>query len=297
MFSRGTPGFDAIVGNPPFMGGMKISGSLSSEYLGWLCDCCPEAGDRTDLVAYFFRRSFSLLRGGGALGLVATNTIAQGDTRRGGLTWIARNGGDIFFGTRRLRWPGPAAVIVSVVHIFKGKYPAQHFLDGNPVPAITSYLFHGGTSEEVRRIESNEGKAFIGCNILGMGFTFDDSNPAAATPVAEMKKLVDRDARNAELIHPFIGGLEMNTSPTQQPTRWVIDFEDEPKERLLSGRTCLRSSRTEYGLSARGCPLNISVDGGSSAVATSAGAKRSSLFSVCWPFRRWPSIARSSFCR
>ena len=30
------PGFDAIIGNPPFLGGQKISGTLGDDYLAWL---------------------------------------------------------------------------------------------------------------------------------------------------------------------------------------------------------------------------------------------------------------------
>ena len=38
-----------------------------------------------DLVAYFFLRAMSLLNSQGNLGLIATNTVAQGDTREVGL--------------------------------------------------------------------------------------------------------------------------------------------------------------------------------------------------------------------
>jgi hypothetical protein len=62
-----------------------------------------------------------------------------------------------------------------------------------------------------------------------MGFTFDDTNPTAS-PVAEMHRLIAKDARNALLIHPFIGGQEINSSPTQEPQRWVINFEDKTEE-------------------------------------------------------------------
>jgi hypothetical protein len=36
VFARNTPGFDAIVGNPPFLGGSHISGSIGKSYLAWL---------------------------------------------------------------------------------------------------------------------------------------------------------------------------------------------------------------------------------------------------------------------
>lgn len=76
-------GFDAIVGNPPFQGGPKISGALGDDYrahlVRWIAD--GVRGGRCDLVAYFLLRAGTLIRVDAQLGLIATNTLAQGDTR------------------------------------------------------------------------------------------------------------------------------------------------------------------------------------------------------------------------
>lgn len=53
VFDRENPGFDAIVGNPPFLGGSKISGNFGDAYLHWLKVVIPESGGQSDLVAYF----------------------------------------------------------------------------------------------------------------------------------------------------------------------------------------------------------------------------------------------------
>ncbi len=44
-------------------------------------------------MAHFFRRAFGLLQQGGNFGLIATNTIRQGDTRATGLRPIRAAGG------------------------------------------------------------------------------------------------------------------------------------------------------------------------------------------------------------
>jgi hypothetical protein len=119
VFDRPNPGFDAIIGNPPFAGkNTTINGHLDG-YVDWLKDIHPGSHGNADIVAHFFRRVFTIVRKGGTFGLIATNTIAQGDTRSTGLRFICNNGGIIYNATRRYRWPGLAAVVVSLVHIWK----------------------------------------------------------------------------------------------------------------------------------------------------------------------------------
>ncbi|MCC5896544.1 MAG: hypothetical protein JJU32_01325 [Phormidium sp. BM_Day4_Bin.17] len=120
VFDRENPGFDAIVGNPPFAGKNTLINGNPEGYLDWLKTVHPESHGNSDVVAHFFRRAFTLVRKGGSFGLIATNTIAQGDTRNTGLRFICNHGGTIYNATRRYRWPGVAAVVVSIVHIFKG---------------------------------------------------------------------------------------------------------------------------------------------------------------------------------
>ena len=81
VFDRGNPGFDAVVGNPPFAGKNTVAAANAAGYSDWLKQVHEESHGNADLVAHFFRRAFGLLRTGGTSGLIATNTIAQGDTR------------------------------------------------------------------------------------------------------------------------------------------------------------------------------------------------------------------------
>src|SRR5262249_28724460 len=88
VFGRDNPGFDAIVGNPPFAGKNTITAGNRKNYLPWLQTLHEGAHGNADLVAHFFRRAFGLLRQDGVFGLIATNTIGQGDTRDTGLAEI-----------------------------------------------------------------------------------------------------------------------------------------------------------------------------------------------------------------
>ena len=45
-----------------------------------------------------------------------------------------------------------------------------------------------------------------------------------------MRALVEKDPRNAARIVPYIGGEELNTSPTQENRRWVVYFGQMSEE-------------------------------------------------------------------
>jgi len=241
VFRRKNPGFDAIIGNPPFAGKNTIAASSHPAFQDWLKSLHEESHGNADLVAHFFRRAFSLLRDGGTLGLIATNTIAQGDTRSSGLRYICSHGGTIYDATRRYKWPGLAAVIVSVVHIQKGNYAGIKRLDGQEVPTITAFLFHGGSSEDPKVLKANEGKSFQGSTVLGMGFTFDDTDKSgAASSLADMQRLISHNPRNQARIFPYLGGEEMNSSPTHSHHRYVINFGDLTEEEARAWPDLLR---------------------------------------------------------
>lgn len=227
VFARDAPGFDAIVSNPPFLGGSKISTRFGGSYLDWLTAIHEPAHGNSDLVAHFFRRSFALLRSKGGSGLVATNTIRQGDTRASSLVPILQTGGAIYRATRRLPWPGEAAVVVSIVHIAKGPCRSA-ILDGASVRRISAYLVTGDQDDDAHPLASNHRLAFTGGKVYGQGFIFDDhgADLARTSSIAKKNTLIKLNPRNAERIFPYIGGEELNDDPRQAYHRFIINFED-----------------------------------------------------------------------
>ncbi|MBI4953368.1 MAG: hypothetical protein HY908_15165 [Myxococcales bacterium] len=231
VLTRAAPGFDCVVGNPPFLGGKRISTSLGRSYRDWLAALHPDASRNTDLAAHFLRRTFTLLCPGGTLGLVTTNSIAQGDTRVGGLLRVREAGGVVYAAERRVRWPGAAAVVVSLLHVAKDFDPGWAELDGRPVARITAFLASHGEDAAPARLADNRARAFIGCFVRGMGFTFDDANPEA-TPLAELERLAAAEPATREAVLEYLGGEEVSTSPTQSARRFVIFFGDASEEEV-----------------------------------------------------------------
>lgn len=222
---------EAFVGNPPFLGGARVGVVHGVAYRDWLA-LTSEATSMCDLSAFFFRRCGDLLGGFGAIGLVATNSVAQGDSRAVGLGWLIKSGATIFDATTSMPWPGDAAVSVSVVHVARGLQCPQPVLNGQSVRQVTSFLSSRGSEQRPLPLASNQNLAVTGSFVLGIGFVFDDQN-RDANPLALAADLVSRDGRNAERIFEYVGGEDLNTHPAQMSQRKVIDFgelsEDEAR--------------------------------------------------------------------
>ena len=232
VFSRADGGFDMIVGNPPFMSGPGISTTLGMSYFEFLTHAYPPAGNRCDLVAYFFRRAFAICCRGGAFGLIATKTIGQGDTRAGGLSWICRNGGQIFTARKRVVWPGSAAVIVSIVHVAKQMTVRHIELDERSVSEISPFLLVGKVTDNPARLKGLNEMFSAGSLVYGKGFLFDDKSQDS-TPVAEAHRLRANPLYHDRIL-PYIGGAELNQSPTQTPSRYAIYLSDVTDEQALA---------------------------------------------------------------
>ena len=236
VFDRKQPGFDVFVGNPPFAGKNTIAKGSPDAILDWFKHIHQDSHGNADLVAHFFRRCFDLLRPGGSLGLIATNTIAQGDTRSTSLRWICTHGGSIYAARKRTKWPGLAAVVVSVVHVLKGNDTGEKWLDGQPVKKITAFLLDYGGHEDPKPLAANDGKSFQSSTVFGMGFTFshsgnaDDETPGTPSPIMTMQRLIAKDPKNQGVIFPLIGAEEVNSSPTHIHHRYVINFDERSED-------------------------------------------------------------------
>lgn len=214
VFASG--GFDVVLGNPPFMGGLVISQALGDRYRKYLEGGFGRFRDRPDLSAAFLRRAFDGTRLGGSVGIVATNTIGQGDTRQAGLAPILEYGGIVVFVRRFIKWPGVANVEVNLRAVFRGLWSQPRVLDGMVVPFISSRL-DSEPEAEAKRLFQNDDKAFQGFNLHGIGFVIGED---------EATKLLTADPRNRDCVFPYLSGEDLNGRVDQSPSRWVIFFHD-----------------------------------------------------------------------
>ncbi|WP_224766075.1 Eco57I restriction-modification methylase domain-containing protein [Nocardioides campestrisoli] len=215
-------GFDVIVGNPPFLGGQKLTGAMGRDVRDWFVNVLADgARGSADLVAYFFLRASDLLQDSGTLGLIATNTIAQGDTRQVGLDRLVEGGVTIVRAIQSRSWPAASANLeYAAVWAASGHVSDEvpRVSDDIPVKRITTLLEPGGRAEGLpKRLSENANLSYIGCYILGLGFTLDQTEAAG---------WIQEDKRNADVLYPYVNGEDLNSRPDSSASRWVIDFND-----------------------------------------------------------------------
>ncbi|MDP9316379.1 MAG: restriction endonuclease, partial [Chloroflexota bacterium] len=232
----GTPGFAAVVGNPPFQGGQKITGTLGTAYRDYLVEYLAN-GQRgsADLCAYFLLRARDIVRNGGGMGLLATNTIAQGDTREVGLEQLVNDGCLITRAVPSRKWPGAAALEIAHLWLRHGPWKGSFELDEQPVKGITPFLTTpSGALGSPYRLVSNSKKSFQGPIVLSMGFVLQPE---------EAQYLIDKDPRNKDVLFPFINGEDLTTNPDQSPSRWAINFFDWPLDKAETYPDCIKIVR------------------------------------------------------
>lgn len=224
-------GFDAVVGNPPFMGGQRLTGTLGTDIREYLVvDIAGGKRGSADLCSYFLLRNLRVAPEG-RTGIIATNTIAQGDTREVGLDQITQQRADrprwnVYRAVKSQQWPGTANVHVSLVwagHAGKSEKPV---LDGNGVSGITPSLDpRTRVTGTPWKLVANQDQAFQGATVLGDGFILE---PERA------HELIERNPKNREVLFPYLNGQDLNSRPDCSPSRWVINFgnmsEEEARE-------------------------------------------------------------------
>ncbi|SDX27093.1 class I SAM-dependent DNA methyltransferase [Thiocapsa roseopersicina] len=218
------PDADAIVGNPPFLGGSKkrsILGDAYFETLNKLFGGRVPGG--ADLVTYWFEKARAQIEAGQAkcAGLVATNSIRQ-PSNRGVLDRIIQTG-TIFNAWSDEPWVNEgAAVRVSLVAFGVRELTRQPKLDGQVVGEINRHLqgitqFNGINSANLSlasRLIDNR-IAFQGTKKYG---DFDIGGSIARAWLL----LPNPHGRpNSDVIKPWLNGKDVTGRATDT---WIIDF-------------------------------------------------------------------------
>lgn len=205
----------AIVGNPPFLGAKRMRLELGDAEVEQLHVKYPKHR-MADLVTYWYPNAIRTLRPGERAGFVSTNSIAQNESREVSLELVAANDGTIYDAWRSYKWPGEAAVHVSIINWIASKYFGTARLDGNEVDHISTRLTPGIELSEATSIPGNSGISFQGVIPGNKEFAM---KPEVACVILE------KDPASSAVIKRFLVGTDLNRNIDQRPELYIVDFE------------------------------------------------------------------------
>ncbi|MCC0176826.1 class I SAM-dependent DNA methyltransferase [Waterburya agarophytonicola K14] len=213
---------DAIIGNPPFLGGKRLKQELGEEYTEKVYKQFFDVKGQPDFCTYWFRLAEDNLEQNGRAGLVGTNSIAQNTSREASLDYLTDNGSYIHDAISSQVWSGDANVHVSIVNWSKQK-PEKLFLDNLPVERISTSLKNEIAVNKAKKIKANKNYSFEGCKLIGKGFIISKH---------EAQQWTQESSKNAEVLKPMIDGKSLVN--LHLPMDWIIDFNNMSIEEAFS---------------------------------------------------------------
>lgn len=233
----GRGGFDAIIGNPPFMGGQKITGLYGAEYRELLVECVAHGVRKSaDYCAYLLLRSHELVKKDrGCIGIIATSTIAEGVSREAGLDQIVLDS-HIYRARTNFDWPGEAALTVSCVWIKRGQFLGA-VLNDIPVDNISTALRSSDIDHsKPYSLRGNDSLCYQGVIPLGDGFYLN----------REEAELFASENKNLEVVKPYLTGRILNSQLDTSPKSWIINFFDWPLDRASAPPSYIGPVASDY---------------------------------------------------
>ena len=229
----GWPAAEAIVGNPPFLGGSKLLRELGDEYTARMRQIyAGRVPGGADLVCYWFEKARAQMEAGQAqrAGLVATNSIRGGSNRK--VLERIQETSTIFHAWSDEPWiNNGAAVRVSLVGF--GQRVERTMLDGQPVAAIYADLT-GYTTNVGTEIDLTQAKPLLENNgIIVRGSEKGGAFNIGGDLARRWLMLPNPHNRpNSEVLRPWMNGMDITRRPSGM---WIIDFgiyADENKAAL-----------------------------------------------------------------
>ena len=222
VFLRPNGGFDAFVGNPPFLGNRLWKGTRGPALQRIVQMVLDAAPGKIDLSVAFHRRVTGLVRSRGTYGLLATSNIAEGSALTVGLERIATKG-DFYFTRKGMPWPGAASTVVAIVCFWKGSWGGPRDCDGVSCEKIGPRLQPEVVDGWEPKPLTDEVFAFEGVNnSKGLAFVVTEAHPWFERLRSE----------SHSLLRPYVTGDDLTSTSLTRVARWALDIGDLPLETL-----------------------------------------------------------------
>ena len=220
------PAADVVIGNPPFLGGKLLRGTLGNEYVELLQRLYGERiHGEADLVCHWFDKADRLIVDKKIVraGLVATNSI-RGGRNRAVLDRIVEHG-VIFDAWANEPWvvDGAAVRVSLVCFAGEGTTSLPVRLNGENASRINSDLTAGNLDlAQAGRLKQNAKVSFMGNTKNG---AFDVDGDLARNWLSLPAN--PNGQPNSDVLKPWVNGMDLTRRPAG---KWIVDFGDAMDE-------------------------------------------------------------------
>ena len=217
-------GFDCVVGNPPFRGGVDLARILGIPFERFLKVRVPESRGFVDLSVYFHRRCAELVRVEGLFSLLGPQSLTAQVNRRPGTEALIEQGRRLVWAADRIPWPGSASVEVCAIAYGPGSWVAPPRLNGETVVAITPSLEAGVNLSRASRL-----KPWIrysqGTDLYGASFV---------RTAAEWREVAGPDSAIDDYLRLYVNAEILCDYADQQNGLCAPDFGSRDREELAA---------------------------------------------------------------
>ncbi|MGF1461268.1 MAG: DNA methyltransferase, partial [Leptolyngbyaceae cyanobacterium] len=211
------PQADAIIGNPPILGRGKTKtlNDTDPNYTKKLHSIYPkkEFPSSADFCYYWFRKAHEYPTE--RIGLVGSNSITQGNSRKASLDFILMHGGVIYDAISSQPWSGEAVVHVSIANWSKTAEDVL-YLDSIPVKSINSSLKDEIDVTKSVKLKSNLNFCFQGVVPQPLERYLIDDETASIW--------FKQDPKNKDVVRNLLSADELTNTHDMTSIRFLIDF-------------------------------------------------------------------------
>lgn len=213
------PKVNAIVGNPPFLGGKSMHADLGEAYSELIRGVYKGRVRRgADFVCYWFAKAFEALDAGDTdyMGFVATQSIRRGSSRD--VLTAAADHDRIYNAWQDEPWINDGASLRVSLVCASAAVQERKYLDGVVVERIAADLT-GKSFDLTRanRLAENRGVAFQGIVPRG-SFTV-----SGETARSWFKSANPNELPNTDVLAPYVNASDLTGQSRDQ---WIIDFPE-----------------------------------------------------------------------
>lgn len=237
FLDRTRTGFDAIIGNPPFVGGVGLSRLFGVPYERTLKRTLPDSQGFVDYAVYFHRRAVtSLSSDSGLITLLGPQNLISTVNRQANGDVTLAEGRQIMWARKRVTWPG-SNLQVCIQSYAPGIWHPRPMLDGVQVHEIGASLESEGDLSSAKHLEPWV-KSSQGTDLYGASFIKSE---------IEWEPFLADEPTISNFLRPYVNADILCSNPDFRSDLLAIDFGEREKDELHGVERLLNHLELQVG--------------------------------------------------